>query len=140
MKVARDHAVGGAMGGKLYVIGGRDRPVYDLTEIEEFDPATGQWTTRAPMPSGRSGGAGAALGGKFYVFGGEGNNGVPTGIFPQTEAFDPATNAWTKFADMPLPRHSQVAIASGGKIYLPGGAVKRGGSDITGKGDAFEPK
>ena len=140
MKVARDHAVGGALGGRLYVIGGRDRPVYDLTDIEEFDPATAQWTTRTPMPSGRSGGAGAALGGKFYVFGGEGNNVVPSGIFPQAEAFDPVTNAWTKFADMTLPRHSQVAVAAGGKIYIPGGAVKRGGSDITGKGDAFEPR
>ena len=140
MKVARDHAVGGALDGKLYVVGGRDRPIYDLTDIEAFDPATGVWTTRAPMPNGRSGGAGAALGGKFFVFGGEGNNAVASGIFPQAEAFDPATNAWTRFADMPVPRHSQVAIAADGRILIPGGALKRGGSDVTGAGDAFEPK
>ncbi len=140
MKVARDHAVGGALNGKLYVIGGRDRPVYDLTAIEEFDPASGAWRERAPMPNGRSGGAGTAMDGKFFVFGGEGNNAVASGIFPQAESFDPATNSWIKYADMPLPRHSQVAIAAGNRIYIPGGAVKRGGSDVTGKGDAFEVK
>ena len=140
MKVRRDHVYGGVVNGHLLIVGGRDRPVYNIDAAEEFDPATGAWTTRAPMPTGRSGGYGAALNGKFYAFGGEGNPVVPSGVYPQVEAFDAATNTWTKFADMPLPRHSMVGIASGGKIYLPGGAVKRGGGELTAKGDAFEPK
>jgi hypothetical protein len=140
MKVARDHAVGGELNGKLYVVGGRDRPVYDLDVVEEFDPLTGAWTTRAPMPSGRSGGNGASSGGRFFVFGGEGNNAVASGIFPQTEAYDPVADRWTKYADMPLPRHSLATIAHGGRLYLPSGATKRGGSEITPLFDAFEPK
>jgi N-acetylneuraminic acid mutarotase len=140
MKTARDHAVGGEMNGRLYVIGGRDRPVYDLNVIEEFNPPAGSWTTRAPMPSGRSGGNGAASGGKFFVFGGEGNNAVASGIFPQAEAYDPVADRWTQYADMPLPRHSLATVAHGGRLYLPSGAVKRGGVDITPLFDAFEPR
>ncbi len=140
MNVARDHAVGGAMNGKLYVIGGRDRPVYDLTANEAFDPARSAWTSLAPMPTGRSGGNGAALDGKFFVFGGEGYAGAPSGVFPQVEAYNAASNSWIAYANMPLPRHSLATVAYQGKLYLPGGSVKRGGSDITGMTDAFEPK
>ena len=140
MKVARDHAVGGAMNGKLYVIGGRDRPVYDITANEEFDPKAGAWSDKAPIPSGRSGGNGAPLDGRFYVFGGEGNKASPLGIYDEAEAYDGATNAWIKFAPMQLPRHSLATIGYGKRLYLPGGALKAGGSDVTGKTDAFEPK
>ena len=140
MRVARDHAVGGAMNGKLYVIGGRDRPVYDLTANEEFDPKAVRWTDRAAMVTGRSGGNGAALDGRFYVFGGEGNKANPLGIYDEAEAWDGETNSWTKFAPMPLPRHSLVTIGYGKRLYLPGGALKAGGSAVSGQTDAFEPR
>ncbi len=140
MKVRRDHAYGGALNGHFVVMGGRDRPVYNLDANEDFDPASGAWTQRAPMPTGRSGGYGATLNARFFAFGGEGNPAVPSGVYPQVEAFDPATNSWTKYADMPLPRHSLVALAQGRKIYLPGGATKRGGGEVTDKASVFEPE
>jgi N-acetylneuraminic acid mutarotase len=144
MHYARDHAYVGSINGRLYVAGGRDRPKYDIAAVEEYDPATRAWSERAPMPTGRSGGAAAVLGGKLYVFGGEGNDASPIGIFDQVEAFDPTTNAWTKFGPMPLPRHSQTAAAVGARIYLPGGATRRGGTpgqepSITAHVDAFQP-
>jgi len=139
MKVARDHAYVGVVNGRLYVVGGRDRPKYDIVTVEEFDPGTGAWTERAPMPTGRSGGNAAVLGGRLYVFGGEGNNASPIGLFNEVEAFDPAANNWTRFEPMPLPRHSLITATLGNRIYLPGGATTRGGTDITAYVDAFEP-
>jgi N-acetylneuraminic acid mutarotase len=144
MHYPRDHAYVGSIAGRLYVAGGRDRPKYDITAVEEYDPATRAWSERAPMPTGRSGGAAAVLGGKLYVFGGEGNEASPIGLFDQVEAFDPVSNSWTKFGPMPLPRHSQTAAAVGERIYVPGGATRRGGnvggeSAITAHVDAFRP-
>jgi len=144
MHHARDHAFVGSINGRLYVVGGRDRPKYDITAVEEYDPATRAWSERAPMPNGRSGGAATVLDGKLYVFGGEGNDASPIGIFDQVEAFDPMSNSWTRFGPMPLPRHSQTAAAAGGRIYMPGGATRRGGTagqepSITAHVDAFQP-
>ncbi len=144
MRYARDHAYVGSINGRLYVAGGRDRPKYDINAVEEYDPATRTWTERAPMPSGRSGGASTVLGGQLYTFGGEGNDASPIGIFDQVEAFDPMSNSWTKFGPMPVPRHSETAAAVGGRIYVPGGSTRRGGSagpeaSITAHVDAFQP-
>jgi len=139
MKVARDHAYVGVIDGRLYVVGGRDRPKYDIVTIEEFDPGTGKWSERAPMPSGRSGGHATVLGGQLYVFGGEGNPASPLGIYNEVEAFNPAINSWTRFEPMPLPRHSLVTATVGNRIYLPGGATSRGGTNLTAEVDAFEP-
>jgi N-acetylneuraminic acid mutarotase len=139
MKVARDHAFVGVINDRLYVVGGRDRPKYDIVTVEEFDPGSGAWTQRAPMPTGRSGGHATVLGGELYVFGGEGNPATPTGLYSEVEAFNPATNSWKRFEPMPLPRHSLVTAAIGNRIYLPGGATTRGGEHLTDYVDAFEP-
>jgi N-acetylneuraminic acid mutarotase len=139
MKVARDHAYVGVIGGKLYLVGGRDRPKYDIVAIEEFDPATGKWRDRSPMPTGRSGGNAAVLNGKLYVFGGEGKPGNPLGIYNENEAYDAATDRWTKLGPMPFPRHSLSAAAYGNRIYLPGGAPHRSGYDVLSYTDAYEP-
>jgi N-acetylneuraminic acid mutarotase len=139
MKVARDHAYVGVINDRLYVVGGRDRPKYDIATVEEFDPKTGAWTKRAPMPTGRSGGSATVTGGELYVFGGEGDNTNPAGVFSQVEAFNPATNTWKQFEPMPLPRHSLVTATIGNRIILPGGATTRGGANLTDYVDAFEP-
>lgn len=139
MKVARDHAFVGVINNRLYVVGGRDRPKYDITTIEEFDPATGAWSDKTPMPSGRSGGHATVLNGELYVFGGEGNEAAANGLYNEVEAFNPATNSWKRFEPMPLPRHSLVTAAIGNRIYLPGGATSRGGTNLTDYVDAFEP-
>jgi N-acetylneuraminic acid mutarotase len=139
MEVARDHAFVGVINDRLYVVGGRDRPKYDITTVEEFDPRSGAWTERAPMPTGRSGGHATVLGGELYVFGGEGNPATPTGVYSEVEAFNPATNSWKRFEPMPLPRHSLVTATIGNRIILPGGATTRGGANLTDRVDAFEP-
>jgi N-acetylneuraminic acid mutarotase len=140
LKVARDHPQWESVGGKFYVIGGRDRPIYDIRTVEIFDPATSSWSEGAPMPSGRSGGNAAVLDGRIVVFGGEGNSASPVGIFDNVEAYDPGANTWEKFGPMPLPRHSLSAASAGDRIYLPGGSPKRGGSEIIDTVDTFRFK
>ena len=141
MRHRRDHLVAGTIGGRIYAVSGRDRPIYTLQHVEEFNPNTRTWTERAPMPTGRSGGAAAVVGNRLYVFGGEGNADNPLGTFNQVEVYDPARDVWTQLAPMPLPRHAFGAAAVGNRIYLPGGSISQGGrapgtTPIT---DTFEP-
>lgn len=105
-----------ASNGKIYAIGGRGPTVWSgqLATVEEYDPATDTWTTRASMPTAREGlGVAAANNGKIYAIGG-GTSAV--------EEYDPATDTWTTRASMTTTRsYLGVAAASNGKIYAVGG-------------------
>lgn len=140
MHVRRDHAYGAVIDGHLYVAGGRDRPKYDISALEEFDPNANTWIERASMPTGRSGGNGAVLEGQFYTFGGEGNKASPLGIYDEVEAYNPATDVWTSFEPMAHPRHSLSAAAVGSRIYLSGGVPHAGGEGVIPLVEAFQPR
>ncbi|HEY1251208.1 MAG TPA: kelch repeat-containing protein [Thermoanaerobaculia bacterium] len=123
MSCARNHTAGGVLDGRLYVAGGRPG---SQSCLEVYDPAANVWTMRAPMPTGRSGIAGAVVADCFYVFGGEGNPADPNGVFHEVEAYDPASDAWTRLPPMQTPRHGIYAAVVGNAIYLPGGATQQG--------------
>ena len=120
----RDHLVGGALGGIMYVICGRAGSISGVTDsVDAFDPSTNTWTSRAAMPTPRAGCMASLLGGRFFVFGGEGNTASPVGIFDNVEAYDPASDTWETFAPMVTPRHGTGAATVGNAIYVPGGAT-----------------
>ena len=60
----------------------------------------GVWTTKAPMPTPRTGLAAGVVNGILYAVGG--NDGVS--FLGTVEAYDPATNTWTTKASMPTVR------------------------------------
>ena len=64
--------------------------------MEVFDPATGAWSTAAPMLSGRLAHSSVVLDGKLYVTGGKGAR-----AHQSVEVFDPATGAWSTTTDAP---------------------------------------
>ncbi len=133
MNCARNHTGGGAIGGKLYVAGGRPG---NQDCLEVYDPAANTWTRKASMPTGRSGIAGAVAANCLYIFGGEGNAGDPNGIFHQVEAYDPVTDTWTQLPPMQTGRHGIYAAALGNVVYLPGGATRQG-LGVTGINEAY---
>ena len=55
-----------------------------------------------------------------------------------TEMYDPATDTWTKMADMPTPRIGVWAAALGGKVYVMGGLSWENQALRT--VEAFDPK
>lgn len=124
---ARDHGVGVAVGGRFYTVGGRGGGIGAHTaRVDAYDPATNQWSERTPMPTSRGGMAGAVVNGRIIVAGGEGNAAQTTGVFDQTEMFDPVTNLWMTLAPMKTPRHGTGAAAIGETFYVPGGATVQG--------------
>jgi N-acetylneuraminic acid mutarotase len=79
-----------------------------------------QWKTHAPSPVERFEAASAAIGGKIYVFGGYDDD-----IFAmsRSDVYDPATDRWSRIADMPIPV-THAGVANDGRyVYFAGGFV-----------------
>lgn len=122
---ALDHGCAGVMGGKLYVIGGRGGGIGAISE-KVFEYALGgSWVEKAPMLTPRGGTACGVINERLYVVGGEGNTASPSGVFPQNEVYDPATNLWQPLEPMPNPRHGMGAAVWDGGLYVPGGASQQ---------------
>ncbi len=135
----RNHIIGAAMNGKVYFAGGRLEGGFQSAAtavFEAFDPATGQWTSAAPMPRPRSGMNGVLAFGCFHVWGGEG----ALGMFPDHDVYDPRINAWTRLADMPTPVHGVTGAAFvDGLIFVPGGGIATSGSSGSVLNQTFAP-
>jgi hypothetical protein len=56
--------------GRIVVFGGECDNRIPFAHNEAYDPATGRWSTLAPMPSGRHGITAAADGDRVYIPGG----------------------------------------------------------------------
>ena len=123
LPVARDHGCGGVIDGVFYVAGGRLGPG-NSRRLWAFE--AGGWVDRAQMITGRSGVGCGVIGGELIVVGGEGNPDASSGVFPQAEAYDPATDSWRALDPMPTPRHGMGAAAWEGSLYVPGGATVQG--------------
>jgi len=122
---------------KIHAIGGR-KDSYDFnTGLHAvYDPATGKWSFRRPLPTPRSGLCCGYVGGKIVVFGGE----APGLVYETNEAYDPKTDRWETLAPMPVPRHglhgATVAVVND-MVHVPGGAPITGGSVQGAYHDAF---
>jgi len=107
-----------AVGGKLYLIGGRgSRPT------QEFDPATNEWRSLGPTPFELHHFQPVVVDGLVYVVG------AFTGGYPNESnvanvwTFDPADESWTIGAAVPSARRrgSAGAVVYDGRIWLVGG-------------------
>ncbi|KAL0579166.1 hypothetical protein V5O48_002847 [Marasmius crinis-equi] len=140
----RDHVGGVVIGGTFYVVGGRFRGqnnvrgtvfTMNLTAEEKV------WAEKSIMPTPRGGLAAAATDGKIYTFGGEGDPLLigPAGVYNNTEVYDTETDSWEVLPPMDIPRHGTAATAVGGKLYIPGGGLMRGGAAPVAIMDVFIP-
>lgn len=118
--------------GKIYAVGGwkSSGASYNrgIDTVEEYDPATDTWTTKASMPTRRHGlGVTSPDNGRIYAIGGGDRvyfGGYTVYVDYQTvEEYDPATDTWTSRTDMPTARTGLAVVsASNGKIYAIGGS------------------
>jgi N-acetylneuraminic acid mutarotase len=130
---ARNSAAAAVIDNKIYVVGGRrmvtqpnggQRPV-NVAMLEVYDPATGRWETKAPLPQAQGGLAAAAYEGRLYAFGGE--QFVPDRkVFAEAWVYDPTLDRWSALPPMPTPRHGHGAAIVGNRIYLMGGGEQVG--------------
>lgn len=129
MPEARDGLATGQVNGKVYLIGGAGyNPTtferISSSSVEEYNPADGSWTKKVDMPTARDALSACVIQGKIYTLGGlistfaMATPPIPTAV---VEAYDPATDTWTKKASMPEARWGASAVAVADKIYVFGG-------------------
>jgi N-acetylneuraminic acid mutarotase len=120
---------GASANGKFYVFGGLEG-VRAKGVVLEFDPATGVWAKKKPMPVLAHHIALAAYGDRFYLFGGFKYPEKGGGWQPLDNAweYDPAGDSWKALKAMPSKRGGAAATALDGKFYVIGGAAPAKGS------------
>ena len=128
---------------KIYLIGGKkysgSSPYFNETDVNEvYDPATNNWTTAAPIPTGVYGYASAVLDDKIHIVGGSRNPVLlGSGVFVNFhQVYDPQTGNWSLAAVLPSVVTYGAAAATTGvlapsKLYFIGGSFSNGVSDKT---------
>lgn len=120
----RQHLGGAALGGRLYVVGGRVQGLEDnLATFERFNPSNRNWRSLPDMPTARGGLAAAATeSGLVVAVGGE----EGAGTFEEVEAFDVAAGVWSSIEPLPTPRHGLAVVTIGNTLYAIGGGPQPG--------------
>lgn len=120
----RHHAAAAGLGGAVYLSGGAASVTDGTPEVEvwRLQVDGGSWRPVAPLPSGRFGHRIVALGGRLYVVGGlpgTGAGGDPGGV--ATLIYDPAVDAWSEGAALPLNRDHLAVVTVGEEVWAIGG-------------------
>jgi Kelch motif protein len=120
MPTPRHHVASVALGGKLYVLGGRGDRDLSLSTVERFDPATSRWERLPPLPFGVGDPAAVVARGRIVVI--SGGDDAEKWVTPATWELDPANPRWRRLADLIHPRHGFGAAVAAGRIYVFSGA------------------
>ena len=140
---ARSEGVGVSYQGFVYCIGGRVQ-----TLVERYMLAGDSWSTMAPMGVARGGPAAAVYEYKtglfdpvtgaeiiaplIYVFGGrDGSSPFSGTVLDSAEVYDIGTDTWFGITPPPTPVSDARAVTKGGHIYLIGGAVMDGFTQVS---------
>ena len=119
---ARSHPAVVTFQGQIYTFGGGGPNFKSLDSTVVFNPKTNQWTSRAPMPTKRSGTAAFCIDNAIYIIGGGYKK--PDGNFQfltTVEIYYPETDTWEAGPSMLQPHDYPAAIFHDDYIYILGG-------------------
>ena len=128
MPTVRSSAKVAVVNGKIYVLGGRvgkDNQAGNLKVlqvVEMYDPETDTWVRKQDMSRHRMAYGIGVVAGKIYAIGGTVaiQPGAPWRV-DLVEVYDPATDTWSKRADMPTRRRAVKAAVIQDTLYAIGG-------------------
>lgn len=108
-------------GTHVYLVGGigsmeDDDETNSKARVERWTPSTGEWKTLAPLPKPRAHVGLVWHAGKLYAVGGHAEN----GRVGRVDIYDPLSDTWTRGADMPTARETDVVLHEG-RFYAAGG-------------------
>jgi hypothetical protein len=115
MTVMRQRAKAATVNGVVYVIGGGSRLV------EGYNVAARTWTTKRPLPEVLTPTGATTINGKIYVAGGFYGSQISKTLY----VYNPATDAWTRKADLPyaIAQTTGHQGAISGKLYVYAGVT-----------------
>jgi N-acetylneuraminic acid mutarotase len=110
----------------LYAIGGFDPGSGSVPVVEAYNIATNTWSTRAPLPVALTHMNGVGnIGGKLYLSGGALDAGTAGSHLQRSlYLYNPATNTWSRKADMPKRTAQGITGVIGGKLYVLSGTCE----------------
>jgi N-acetylneuraminic acid mutarotase len=122
-RAPRARVAGAAIGNVIYLVGGwrftsfnEGRGGWATSTLQAYDVGTDRWSARTPMPGGRYQVNGASvIDGRLYVSGGANNK---EDLTKTLFVYDPATNSWTRKADMPRPGACGAQGVIARKLYV----------------------
>ncbi|GBN49399.1 Kelch-like protein 10 [Araneus ventricosus] len=103
--------------GFIYIMGGRYNHLYNIEDIERFDPRTGKWklvSRMVPMSLSNA----VALNGYIYAIG---YNRDVTNPKMMIQVYDPASDRWSSVSAPRLFKPEITAFAFGGQLYIIAG-------------------
>lgn len=129
MPTKRTEVAVAALDGKIYVVGGFEKPSlsnvisFAITpSVEVYDPVTDQWSSKAPLPVGLHHVGLGVVSGRLFVIGGYAKSGFSVwNPVTTVYAYDPAADSWTERAPMPTARGALSVTEHNGKLYTIGG-------------------
>jgi N-acetylneuraminic acid mutarotase len=122
-----------AIGGLIYVPGGR-LASGDVTDVlEVYDPRRDEWHQRAALPLPLSAYAAVAFEGRLLLFGGWDGRGYVGEAF----SYVPDRDAWVTLSALPTARGFAGAALVGGQIYVVGGYDGQDALDVN---EAYLPE
>lgn len=141
---ARTEVAAGAIGTKIFVIGGFSEPAFGnmselsiTTRVDAYDTRTDQWTARTPLPIGLHHVGIGVVGDRIYVIGGFTQSLMSVWKPVATVyIYDPARDAWTEGASMPTARGALAVAEVDGKLFAVGGYD---GTDNTAAVEVYDP-
>ncbi|MEV6526653.1 kelch repeat-containing protein [Longispora sp. NPDC051575] len=122
------------LGGKIYIVGGCDgSSCTDTSDVRVYDPVAGTFGTAAAYPHGVSWIDCANLAGKAYCAGGTADMAYTDGY-----SYDPAADAWSPIADLPIDLWGSAGASANGQFLLLGGITGQS-TALTNRGFAYNP-
>lgn len=115
-----EELTGAVANGKFYAFGAQSGGCVNF--VEEYDPSSNTWTSKAPMPTTRASATAVAYNNKIYLFGGyyEDDYSARTN-YDEVIVYDPANNTWATETHMPQALMSSAIAVVGNKAYVIGG-------------------
>ncbi len=115
---------------KIYVIGGLENTdaeghFENVKDVETLDPKTMVWEKKADLTEAKHAVSVSALNGKIYAVGGSITSGTSDYPCKDVEEYDPATDSWTKKANLPNQNAYNCSAILNGQIYVTGGVTGR---------------
>lgn len=145
MPTKRTEVAAATLDGKIYVVGGFEKPSmgnvmnFAITpSVEMYDPAADRWTSKTPLPIGLHHVGIGVVDGRLYIVGGYSKSGLSVWSPVATVyAFDPTTESWTERAPMPTARGALSVTEHDGKLYAIGGYDRKANSAAV---EVYDPK
>ena len=123
-----------AVGGKLYVMGGKNGSGIATNVVHAYSPSTNTWTTKAPLPAARYRSTAQVIAGKIYVVGG---NDAAGNYVSTAYVYDPALNKWSTAMPMPTARANLGSGVISNVLHVVGG--QNPSAAVLGTTEAFTP-